>query len=111
MIEFEINKSKWKITQKPKEELLEKYNTEHEEKATYVFGVTSYPNHEIVINEELCFDQQIATLKHELAHCYIWSYGFYEVAQFNEELVCDIISASNDFINIVLDKYKKAIKG
>lgn len=104
---FKINNMTWKIIGKTKEELLEKYNSEHEQKAYYTFGVTLYPDHEIWINQDMCFEQQIKTLKHELTHCYIWSYGMYNIMEYNDELICDIVSASNDFINEVVEKYKK----
>lgn len=104
---FKINNMVWKIMMKSKEELLDKYNSNHDQKAYYLFGVTLFPEHEIWLNEEMCFDQQIKTLKHELAHCYIWSYGIYNVPDYNEEFICDLVSASNDFINEVVEKYIK----
>lgn len=55
----------------------------------------------------MCFEQQIKTLKHELTHCFIWSYGMYNVEGYNEEFICDLVSASNDFINEVVEKYIK----
>lgn len=109
-MEFKINNMTWKIVMKSKEALLEKYNREHGQEAYYVFGYTCYPRHEIWINEELCLESQIKTLKHELTHCYIWCYGMYNVTIYNEEFICDLISASNDLINEVVEKYKKARK-
>ena len=104
---FKINNMVWKIMMKSKEELLDKYNSNHDQKAYYLFGVALFPEHEIWLNEEMCYDQQIKTLKHELTHCYIWSYGIYNVPDYNEEFICDLVSASNDFINEVVEKYKK----
>ena len=98
---FKINNMTWKIMMKSKEELLDKYNSNHDQKAYYLFGVTLFPEHEIWLNEEMCYDQQIKTLKHELTHCYIWSYGIYNVPDYNEECIC------NDFIHEVVEKYKK----
>lgn len=104
---FKINNTAWKIVMKNKEGLLEKYNSEHEREALFVFGYTCYPKHEIWINQDMCFEQQLKTLKHELIHCYIWSYGMYNITEYNEEFICDLVSASNDFINEVVEKYKK----
>ena len=104
---FKINNMTWKIYEKTKQELLDKYNSDREEKAFYIFGVTLFPDHEIWINEEMHPEQKIKTLKHELTHCYIWSYGMYNVTNYNEEFICDLVSASNDFINEVVEKYKK----
>lgn len=58
----------------------------------------------------MCFEQQICTLKHELTHCYMWNYGLYNITEYNEEFICDLISASNDFINEVVEKYKKQMR-
>lgn len=55
----------------------------------------------------MCFDQQLKTLKHELTHCYIWCYGMYNVVDYNEEFICDLVSASNDFINEIVEKYRR----
>lgn len=92
---------------KSKEELLDKYNSGHDQKAYFTFGVTLFPEHEIWVNQDMCVDQQIKTLKHELTHCYIWCYGMYNITEYNEEFICDLVSASNDFINEVVEKYKK----
>ena len=109
MFDFNINNSTWKVIEKEKKELLDKYNKEHEDEATFVFGLTSYSNHEIWINEEMCIEQKINTLKHELTHCYIWSYGLYNAPHYTDEMVCDIVSSINDFINEVVTKYKEAL--
>lgn len=106
-MKFKINNMTWEIVMKTKEELLEKYESEREQKAYYVYGYTAYPSHEIWINQDMCFEQQIRTLKHELTHCFIWSYGMYNVENYNEEFICDLVSASNDFINEVVEKYIK----
>lgn len=108
-MEFEINNDKWKIEEKGKDELKELYEKEMEEKTYYVFGVTIKPEHLIYINKNMCIDQKIKTLKHELTHCYIWEYGLYNVTDVNEEVICDLVASSNDFINDVVNKYFKGI--
>ena len=57
----------------------------------------------------MCQDQKIKTLKHELTHCYIWNYGLYNVPHFNEEMVCDLVSSINDFINYAIALFKANI--
>lgn len=104
---FKINNMTWKIILKSAEELLDKYNSEYEQKAYYTFGMTSYSRHEIWINKDMCYEQKIKTLKHELAHCYMWCYGMHNVEEYNEEFICDLVSASNDFINEVVEKFKR----
>lgn len=106
-MEFKINNDIWKIIEKEAKTLTEKYNAETEEKSYFTFGVTIYSKHEIWINKEMCNEQKIRTLKHELTHCYIWEYGLYNVPNFNEEMVCDLVSSSNNFINEVIEQYKE----
>lgn len=110
-MEFIINYNKWKIEEKSKEELKELYEKENGE-SSYVFGVTIKSKHIIYINNDLCYEQKIRTLKHELTHCYIWEYGLYNanMTADNEELICDIVSASNDFINEIINNFKKEEK-
>lgn len=103
-MEFKINNHKWRIEEKSKQKLINMYNEQYEE-TYFVFGLTLRAKHLIYINKEMCEDQKIKTLKHELTHCYIWEYGFYNVPNFNEEMVCDFVSSSNDFINEVVNKY------
>ena len=103
-MEFKINNHKWRIEEKSKQELINMYNEQYEE-TYFVFGLTLRAKHLIYINKEMCKDQKIKTLKHELTHCYIWEYGLYNVPNFNEEMACDLVSSSNDFINEVVREY------
>lgn len=105
-MEFKINNNDWKIIEKEKQELLDVYNAENNDDAKFVFGVCIYPKHEIWINKDMCEEQKVSTLKHELTHCYIWSYGFYNAPHFTDEMVCDIVAGCNDFINSVVKDYK-----
>ena len=105
MFEFEINNDKWQIEEKSKNELKELYETETQEKTYFVFGVTVKSQHIIYINKDMCEEQKIKTLKHELTHCYIWEHGLYNVMDVNEEVLCDLVACSNNFINEVVEKY------
>lgn len=107
---FICNNSKWKIIEQSTQTLVDKYNSENEEPTTFAFGVTIYPKHEIWINKEMCEEQKIKTLKHELTHCYIWNYGLYNIPHYTEEMVCDLVSSINDFINKVIQVYEKENK-
>ena len=109
-MEFKINNDKWTIEEKEKNELKELYEKEMEEKAYFVFGCTQISQHIIYINKDMCKEQKIKTLKHELTHCYIWEYGLYNVVDVNEEVICDIVASSNDFINDIVNKYFKEVK-
>ena len=106
-MEFKINNDTWTIVEKTKDQLKKIYEENMEEKAYFVFGVTKKAEHEIIINSDMCKEQKIRTLKHELTHCYMWEYGLYNAEPINEELVCDIVSASNDFINEVVNKWRE----
>lgn len=105
-MKFKINNNEWEIILQDKRTLLDKYNKETGEDTNFAFGVTIYPECEIWINKDMCINQQIKTLKHELTHCYIWNSGLYNVPNFNEEMVCDLVSCINDFINEIVEKYK-----
>lgn len=105
-MKFKINNDEWEIEEKDKNELKELYEKETQEKTYFVFGVTVKSKHVIYINKDMCEEQKIKTLKHELTHCYIWEYGLYNVMDINEEVICDIVASSNDFINEVVEKYK-----
>lgn len=105
-MKFKINNSEWEIEEKDKNELKELYKKETQEKTYFVFGVTIKSKHIIYINKDMCQEQKIRTLKHELTHCYIWEYGLYNVMDVNEEVICDIVASSNDFINEVIEQYK-----
>lgn len=107
---FLINNAEWSIEELDTKALKEMYEEENEGKVYYTFGVTKYPTHTIYINKDMCTSQKIRTLKHELTHCYIWSYGLYNITDINEEVICDIVANSNDFINEVVEKYKERLR-
>lgn len=106
-MKFTINYDEWQIEEKSKNELKELYEKETQEKTYFVFGVTIKSAHTIYINKDMCEEQKIKTLKHELTHCYIWEFGLYNVMDINEEVICDIVASSNDFINVIVEQYKK----
>lgn len=101
-ISFRINNHKWLIEIKPEKELLIEYQKRINDRAYGCFGLTFYKEHKIWIANELCEDEKIRTLKHELTHCYIWEMGLYHVDFNDEEIVCDIVAGIHDFINMVL---------
>ena len=98
---FKINEHEWEIYILEEEHLLNEYRKRQPE-AYSCLGLTFYKEHKIWIAKELCEDEKIRTLKHELTHCYIWENGFYNVDFNIEELVCDFVASIFDFINNVL---------
>lgn len=111
-MEFKINGDKWTIQSKSKEEMKEMYEAEKypDEEVFFVFGVTNKAMHCIYINKDMHPEQQIKTLKHELTHCFIWNYALFNVPHYTEEMVCDLVASSNDFINEIVEKYKEVTK-
>lgn len=109
-VPFFVNKSTWRIYEYDAETVKKEYNARHDDDCYYLFGITRYPEHEIWLNKDVCMDQKIRTLKHELTHCYIWSYGLYYVPHYTEEMVCDLVSSINDFINTIVDIYLRGAK-
>lgn len=106
-MKFKINNDEWTIEEKPSKEIIELYSIQKypDEDVFFVFGLTNKAEHIIYINKDMCEGQKIKTLKHELTHCYIWNYGLYNVPNFNEEMVCDLVASSNDFINEIVNEY------
>lgn len=106
-MKFKINNDEWTIKEEESRKLKELYEKEMKENTYFVFGLTNKAQHLIYINKDMCEEQKIKTLKHELMHCYIWEYGLYNVMEMNEEVICDIVASSNDFVNEVVNQYRK----
>ena len=110
-MKFKINNDEWEIEEKSAQEMIDLYSIQKypDEDVFFVFGLTNKAKHLIYINKEMCREQKIKTLKHELTHCYIWNYGLYNVPHFTEEMVCDLVSSISDFINEIVCKYKEEL--
>lgn len=109
-MKFKINNHNWEIIEISNEKIQKLYEDVTGIKDNFAYGVTCYSTQVIFINEEINKECILFALKHELAHCYLWSYGFREV-DYGEEIVCDVIANSNDFINEIVNKYKKLKEG
>lgn len=103
---FKINNHIWNIYEVDEKLILEEYQ-KRQPNAYSCMGLTFYKEHKIWIAKDMCEDEKIRTLKHELTHCYIWENGFYNVDFNNEELVCDFVASIYDFIKNVLEKENK----
>lgn len=104
-MKFTMNNNKWEIKEIDKKYLIDRYNKEHEQPCYYAFGLTDYAQHIIYINEEMCKEQKIKTLFHELMHCYLWEYGVCDFTQFNEEDVCNFSASSHYIIHKIVSDY------
>lgn len=106
-MKFELNNTKWIIRFSNKNWLLKKYNKEHKEKATFVFGLCDYTKHIININSELEETQILQTLRHELAHCWLWTFGaVYD--NYTEEELCNKFASMCEFVYEVSKEFKNS---
>ena len=107
-MEFMVNYDLWNIKMVSKNTLITLYKEEQDsdEEVYFVFGMTNKAQHTIFLNEDMVEAQQIKTLKHELTHCYIWEFGLYNVPNFDEEMVCDLVASINDWINEIVKNFK-----
>ena len=103
-MKFIINNDTWEIKEADKDTMRGIWKKMTGED-TCVFGLTIKTSQMIYICSDICKEQQIKTLKHELAHCYIWEYGLYYVDFNDEEIVCEIVAKSNDFVNEITAKW------
>ena len=96
---FELNGETWNIVQVP---------TIGDEVTN--LGLTDYTKRVIQLLDWVDETTRIRTLKHELAHVWMWEYGHSQHGEdktFTNEDVCEIIACSNDFINEIIQKYFK----
>ena len=100
-MEIKINGSTWNI------KIVEDCIMQSEMHNDYTLGLTKYKQQEIWLLK----DQKniIKTLKHELTHAWLYEYAHLQCddEKIHYEEVCEIVSASNNFINITVDKFKK----
>ena len=106
-MKFQMNNNEWEIKEITKQYLVDRYNSEHEQKCYYAFGLTDYAQHIIYLNEEMCKEQKKKTLKHELMHCYLWEYGVCDFNEFSEEDLCNFSASSHDIIHKIVEEYFK----
>jgi Zn-dependent peptidase ImmA (M78 family) len=101
-MEFIINNCKWNIKEISNEEMERNYG----EDGYYTHGYTCYNQDIIYINKTS--PEKERTLKHELTHCWLYMYGHnQDDKHFSNEDVCEIVASINDFINQILEEYKK----
>ena len=74
----------------------------------YTLGLTIYkPQKILLVNTQV---NLIRTLKHELMHVWLYEYGHYPKETFTHESICEIAANSNEFINEVVNEFKKEVK-
>lgn len=76
----------------------------------HLVGQARYQEKKILL-KKLGKDIMIKTLKHELAHVWMWEYGHnQDNKEFDCEDVCEIVVCSNNFINEVVEQYRSENK-
>ena len=103
-MKFIINDTEW-IIKKVNEDVMN-----NEMKNDYTLGVTIYKTQEILLLENQA--NIIKTLKHELTHVWLYEYGHdqHDDNSYNNEDICEIVASSNNFINEVVEKFKKEME-
>lgn len=89
MYNFYIKSRRWKmVLVNDDDEVLERNEDEMS-----VCGITHFSKATIYINKDIDVDVMADTIIHELTHAYLFVYGFGQVENFTEEMVCDIMGA------------------
>lgn len=101
MFKFKINNTEWSI------EEVDEATINNEMKADGTLGVTIYKTQKIMLLKDQA--NIIKTLKHELTHVWLYEYGHNQNDEktFSYEDVCEVVASSNDFINEIVEKYKR----
>lgn len=89
MYKFTIKNNTWKLKLVADDsKYLEKADDEMS-----VCGITHFAHATIYINKEIDKEVMLDTIIHELTHAYLFVYGFGQVENFTEEMVCDLMGA------------------
>lgn len=89
MFKIKIKNQSWKIKLVADDS---KY-LERQDDEMSVCGITHFAHATIYINREIDKSVMLDTITHELTHAYLFVYGFGQVENFTEEMLCDIMGA------------------
>ena len=100
MFKFKINNTEWTI------KTVDEATINNEIKNDFTLGVTIYKKQEILLLESQA--NIIKTLKHELAHVWLYEYGHIQDndTTYGYEDICEIVACSNNFINETIYQYQ-----
>lgn len=105
-----IPKNIWKLCFRPKEEMNKIYYEDRTpEEGVRIYGVTEYLTSTIYIDKDLDGFPLIKTLRHELAHVYLWETGN-QGHVYDEEEVCDLMSVAGHVICKTVDEIVLRLK-
>lgn len=76
---------------------------EQNENEQNVCGITHFSDLKIYINKDINYDLIERTIRHELTHAYLFSYGMGQYETFTEENVCDIVETYGKSICLATD--------
>ncbi len=101
---IKCNNSLWEI------KIVDEAIMNNEMKNDYTLGVTIYRTQKVLLLENQA--NVIKTLKHELMHVWLYEYGYNqnEENKYNNEDICEIVAASNEFINEIIEKFKEEME-
>lgn len=99
-MKFTMNNTEWIIKE------VDEATINDEMKNDYTMGVTIYKTQEILLLKDQA--NLIKTLKHELAHVWLYEYGHAQndETKYGYEDICEIVASSNEFINKIVEMYK-----
>lgn len=99
---FEINGCHYTIKLVSQEELQNYYKDDTE---GYYYGQTHFQEQEIWVDKTLSYGRMKKTLAHELTHVYIREYICTRDVELTEDLLCDIVANSYDFVHRIIKLY------
>lgn len=99
-MKFKINNTEWEIEEVEKDKMTC-------ESSEWTQGLTIYLEQKVLLLKGQPNLEK--TLKHELTHVWLYEYGHnqHEDKKFSCEDVCEVVASSNDFINEVVEQYKR----
>lgn len=106
---FHMNNRIWDIKELSQEEIrkhIADYKYDGQPQEVRYCGQTYFTEQTIYLDKDLHPEEQVHTLIHELAHCYIGSFiTNQDDKSYSEEDVADIVSNSYFIIHGIVDKY------
>lgn len=107
-MKFKMNEREWEIIEE-NQDTIKQIVREHGDIVSdgKYFGITYQDDSKIYLDNNICKDQKIRTLMHELMHCYIACYISNTIENFDEEILCNISSNSHDIIHKIVEDYFK----
>jgi len=89
--QFYINTLLWQVREEPNDVIKVDSQEYGQDDTEFYYGICLYPIQTIEINEDLCKDQKIRTLKHEIVHAWLYSWGMRK-EDYTEEELCEIFA-------------------